>query len=77
MNAVTAEGQVTIPQPMLEMLDIEPDSLVEFVVNPDGQVVPRKAGPEQPRPHLFDRVVGGAGPGMSIDEVTGLPRSDD
>jgi antitoxin PrlF len=77
MNAVTVKGQVTIPKPVRDALDIGPGSLVEFVMNPDGQVVLRKADPEQPRPHPFDRVVGSAGPGMSTDEIMALRRGDD
>ena len=77
MNAVTVKGQVTIPKPVRDALDIGPGSLVEFVMNPDGQVVLRKAGAEQPCPHPFDRVVGSAGPGMSTDEIMALLRGDD
>jgi AbrB family looped-hinge helix DNA binding protein len=77
MNAVTVKGQVTIPKPIRDQLDIRPGSLVEFVMNPDGQIVLRKAGVEEPRPHPFDRVVGSAGPGMSTDEIMALLRGDD
>jgi hypothetical protein len=58
-------------------LDIGLGSLVEFVVNRDGQIVLRKAGPEQPRPLPFNGVVGSAGPCMRTDEVMGLLRGDD
>jgi AbrB family looped-hinge helix DNA binding protein len=77
MNAVTVKGQVTIPKPIRDRLDIGPGSLVEFVMNPDGQIVLRKAGVEEPRPHPFDRVVGSAGPGMGTDEIMALLRGDD
>jgi bifunctional DNA-binding transcriptional regulator/antitoxin component of YhaV-PrlF toxin-antitoxin module len=58
MDAVTAGGQVIIPQSILAMLDIGPSSRVELVVNRDCQIGLRKAGPKQPLP--FDRVVGSA-----------------
>jgi antitoxin PrlF len=77
MNAVTSKGQVTIPKAVREALDIGPGSLVEFVMNEDGQVVLRKAGPQHSDPHPFDRVVGSAGPGMSTDEIMALMRGDD
>ena len=77
MNAVTVKDQVTIPRPVRDALPIGPGSLVEFAMNQDGQVVLRKAGPEQPRPHPFYRVVGSAGPGMTTDEIMALPRGDD
>jgi antitoxin PrlF len=48
MNAVTVKGQVTIPKPIREALAIGPGSLVEFAMNQDGQVVLRKAGPNNP-----------------------------
>jgi AbrB family looped-hinge helix DNA binding protein len=77
MNAVTSKGQVTIPKPIRDALDIGPGSQVEFVVNREGQIVLRKAGAGQATPHRFDRVVGSAGPGMSTDELMALLRGDD
>ena len=46
MNAVTVKGQVTIPKPIRDALDIHPGSLVEHVMNKDGEIVVRKAGAE-------------------------------
>jgi AbrB family looped-hinge helix DNA binding protein len=77
VNAVTGKGQVTIPRPIRDQLDIGPGSLVEFLMNRYGEIVLRKAGAEQPRPLPFDRVVGSAGPSMSTDEIMALLPSDD
>jgi AbrB family looped-hinge helix DNA binding protein len=77
VSAVTVKGQVTIPKPIRDALDIHPGSLVEFTMNRDGEVVLRKAGTEKPAPHKFDRVIGSAGPGMSTDEIMALLRGDD
>lgn len=77
MNAVTVKGQVTIPKPIRDALDIHPGSLVEFVMDRDGRIVLRKAGTEQPVRPQFDRVRGSLGPGMSTDEIMALLRGDD
>jgi antitoxin PrlF len=77
MNAVTVKGQVTIPKPVRDALDIHPGSLVEFVMNKDGQIVLRKAGVNDPAPHPFDHLVGSLGPGMTADELMALTRGED
>jgi AbrB family looped-hinge helix DNA binding protein len=77
MNAVTVKGQVTIPKPVRDALDIHPGSQVEFVMNQAGEIVLRKAGAEQPATHRFDRFVGTLGPGMTTDEVMALTRGED
>jgi AbrB family looped-hinge helix DNA binding protein len=77
MSTVTVKGQVTIPKPIRDFLDIRPGSSVEFVMDADGQVVVRKVGAQQPVRPRFDRVIGSAGPGMSTDEIMALLRGDD
>lgn len=42
-SALTSKGQVTIPKKVRDALDLAPGSLVEFVVNRDGEVIVRKA----------------------------------
>ena len=78
MSTVTVKGQVTIPKPIREMLDIHPGSAVDFIMGPAGDVVLRKAGAaagERTIPR-FDRAVGSAGPGMTTDEIMALLRGD-
>jgi antitoxin PrlF len=77
MTAVTIKGQVTIPKPIRDALDIHPGSQVEFVMNRDGEIVLRKAGAAKPAPHRFDRFRGCAGPGMTTNEVMTLMRGED
>jgi antitoxin PrlF len=77
MTTVTIKGQVTIPKPIRDALDIHPGSQVDFVMNRDGEIVLRKVGAEKPAPHPFDRLIGIAGPGMSTDEIMALLRGDD
>ena len=77
MNAVTVKGQVTIPKPIRDALDIYPGSLVEFVMNQDGQIVLRKAGAENPVSHRFDRFVGILSPGQTTDEVMAMTRGEE
>jgi len=77
MSTVTVKGQVTIPKPIRELLDIRPGSAVEFIMDPAGEVVLGKAGAEKRTMPRFDRAVGSAGPGMSTDEIMALLRGDD
>ena len=44
MSVVTAKGQVTIPKAVRDALSIGPGSSVDFVMDPDGRIVLRKAG---------------------------------
>jgi AbrB family looped-hinge helix DNA binding protein len=75
MPTVTLKGQVTLPKRIRDALNIGPGSLVEFVMNNDGQIVLRKAGSEGPAFPQFDRLVGSLGPGMTIDEIMALLRA--
>ena len=77
MSTITVKGQVTIPKPIRDMLEIRPGSAVEFIIDPAGEVVLRKAGAEQRTIPQFDRAVGSAGPGMSTDEIMALLRGED
>ncbi|WP_428537226.1 AbrB/MazE/SpoVT family DNA-binding domain-containing protein [Rhodopila sp.] len=80
MSTVTVKGQVTIPKPIREILDIHPGSAVDFIMGSAGEVVLRKAGAAAgagERAILrFDRAVGSAGPGMTTDEIMALLRGE-
>lgn len=47
---VTAQGQITVPAPIREILGIEPGDHVTFSVDADGRVIVR--GTEEPDPSI-------------------------
>ena len=62
---ITATGQLTLPKPMRETLQLAPGDLVEFQLNGSGEVVLRKAAPppeerrhrsEHEHPHLEEQM---------------------
>ncbi|WP_149541192.1 AbrB/MazE/SpoVT family DNA-binding domain-containing protein [Siccirubricoccus phaeus] len=78
---VTIKGQVTIQKPIRDRLEITPgESAVEFELQPDGQVVLRRAEPDPP---IADRFVPFLGKppagwnGMTTEEVMRLTRGED
>ena len=77
MNAVvTADGQVTIPEQVRELLGLEPGSEVEFKRSGDGSVVlSRVAGSKMPADR-FSQFLGHAGPGPSTDEIMAMTRGE-
>lgn len=54
-SSLTSKGQVTIPKKVRDALDLAPGSLVEFVVNQDGEVILQKAGRRKTRAQRKDR----------------------
>lgn len=70
---ITSKGQVTIPQAVREQAGLYPNSEVEFLVKPDGEVVLRPVhGIDSPIRAAFQKVRGSATAsqfkGMSTDE---------
>ena len=53
-SALTSKGQVTIPKKVRDALDLAPGSVVEFVVNREGEVVLQRAK-ARGKPALRDR----------------------
>lgn len=74
-TTVTSKGQVTIPKRVRERLAIKPGSRVEFDMTPGGQVVLLKVGAAAP-PSRFEALRGGAGAGMTTDEIMTLTRGE-
>ena len=74
-SAVSGEGRITIPKAVRDRLGLEPGSLVEFEVAPDGRVVLFRAAAERPASR-FDRVRGCAGEGPTTDEVLEMTRGE-
>jgi antitoxin PrlF len=62
-NTLTIKGQVTIPKRVRDALGLKPGDGVDFIVEPGGEVVLRRAGPPgaaEARPDRFDRARGSA-----------------
>jgi len=74
---VTEDGQVTIPQFVLQQLGIGPGSEVTFRRAADGSVVLESAEAEKPADSdRFEKVRGIAGPGPSTDDIMAELRGD-
>jgi AbrB family looped-hinge helix DNA binding protein len=74
-TTVTSKGQVTIPKPVRDRLNLKPGSKVDFELAPDGRVVIVKAGRKAAPPKSrFDRIVGSATVNMTTDEIMALMR---
>ena len=78
---LTRKGQVTIPKQIRDELGLLPGALVEFSVNAAGEVVLRRAGPDQnvgraPQ-DCFDTVRGRADVPWRTDELMRLLRAED
>ena len=74
---VTRKGQVTIPKPVRDRLNIQPGSAVDFELAADGRVILVKAGRKPAaRRSAFARLRGSAGRGMSTDEIMALTRGE-
>lgn len=74
-TAVTTKGQVTIPKPVRDLLGLEPGSLVDFELAPDGRVILVKAQAERPASR-FARLRGHAGRALTTDDIMALTRGD-
>jgi len=63
-TTVTSKGQVTIPKPVRDALNVQPGCEVEFDVNKAGEVVLRKVGArsaaKNSKGDRFDKVRGTA-----------------
>jgi AbrB family looped-hinge helix DNA binding protein len=77
-TTVTSKGQVTIPKPVRDRLNIKPGSAVDFELAPDGRIVLTKAGkkPAAPVKSRFDRIRGTMKGDMTTDEIMALMRGD-
>lgn len=75
-TTLTVKGQVTIPKPLRDALEIGPGSQVEFAVNEAGEIVLRKAaGKTRPRRRdRFDAARGKAEVKWRSDDLMALLR---
>jgi AbrB family looped-hinge helix DNA binding protein len=77
-TTMTSKGQVTIPKPVRDRLNLKPGNAVEFELADDGRVVLVKVGRKaKPRPSRFERIRGSATVKMTTDEIMALTRGDD
>ncbi|MDO9314269.1 MAG: AbrB/MazE/SpoVT family DNA-binding domain-containing protein [Burkholderiaceae bacterium] len=78
---LTNKGQVTIPKPIRDALQLLPGTPVDFAVNAEGEVVLRRAeGPQRaraPRKDRFDAVRGRADVPWRTEDLMKLLRRDD
>jgi AbrB family looped-hinge helix DNA binding protein len=74
-SRVTRKGQVTIPKRVRDYLGIEPGSMVEFEVTPEGRIVLVKQG--APKPSRFEKFRGSATTKLTTDELMAMLRGDD
>jgi antitoxin PrlF len=74
-SSLTSKGQVTIPKKVRDALDLAPGSLVEFVVNQEGEVILQKAGRRKAqRKDRFEAARGKAQVKWRSDELMALLR---
>ena len=74
-TTVTSKGQVTIPKPVRDRLGVRQGDAIDFRLTADGQVVLVKVGGAAPVSR-FQALRGGAGPGLTTDEIMALTRGD-
>lgn len=77
-TTITSKGQVTIPKPVRDRLNLKPGNKVDFEPMPDGRFVLVKAGKKSAAPvkGRFDRIRGILKSDMTTDEIMALMRGD-
>jgi AbrB family looped-hinge helix DNA binding protein len=76
-TTVTRKGQVTIPKPVRDRLNLKPGSTVDFQLTADGRVVLVKTGRKaKHRSSRFERFRGTLKTDMTTDQLMALIRGD-
>ena len=77
-TTITSKGQVTIPKPVRDRLNLKPGNKVDFELGADGWFVLVKAGKRAAAPVKgpFDRIRGILKSDMTTDEIMVLMRGD-
>lgn len=75
---VTRKGQVTIPKPVRDHLNIKPGNAVDFELSEDGRVVlVKKTDRKSPaKRSAFARIRGTASARMTTDQIMALTRGE-
>jgi AbrB family looped-hinge helix DNA binding protein len=74
-TTLTSKGQVTIPKRIRDAMNLAPGSSVDFAVNPEGDIVIRKAGARPSRKRdRFEAARGKADVNWRTDELMALLR---
>jgi antitoxin PrlF len=77
-TTLTSKGQVTIPKRIRDAMNLAPGSSVDFAVNPEGDIVIRKAGATPSRKRdRFEAARGKADVKWRTDELMALLRGED
>ncbi len=76
-TTLTSKGQVTIPKPIRDALQLLPGSKVEFSVNQSGEVVLQRADQESNKDDRFAAVRGKADIPWRTDDLMNLLRGND
>lgn len=78
-TTLTSKGQVTIPKPIRDELQLQPGAAVDFAVNAAGEVVLQRhrpiRGPHRPTTDRFDSVRGRADVYWKTDDLMKLLRA--
>jgi len=77
-TTITTKGQVTIPKPVRDRLNLKPGTAVDFELTDDGRVVLVKSGRRsKPKRSRFERIRGSATVAITTEELMALTRGDD
>jgi AbrB family looped-hinge helix DNA binding protein len=75
-HALTVKGQVTIPKAMREHMGVTQGQEIEFVAQPNGQVLILAAKPAAPEENPFLKWIGTGVSGMSTEEILNETRGE-
>ena len=75
-HALTVKGQVTIPKAMREHMKVVQGQEIEFIAQPNGQVLMFPAKPKPLRENPFLKWVGTGVSGMTTEEILNETRGE-
>lgn len=76
-HALTVKGQVTIPKRMREHMGIAQGQEIEFVAQPNGQVLMFPAKPARAKENPFLKWMGTGIAGLTTEEILRETRGED